>query len=55
MGVLEDLTEQSAERAQLEGSRLLSTKFVRSWRIKCGGFQMTRRSSSILEGPGSSA
>ena len=34
MGVLEDLTEQSAERAQLEGSRLLSTKFVRSWRIK---------------------
>ncbi|CAE7239270.1 unnamed protein product [Symbiodinium sp. CCMP2592] len=34
MHVLEALTCDAAEQAQTEGSRLLSTKFVRSWRIK---------------------
>ena len=34
MNVLEAITAPAAERAQQEGSRLLSTKFVRSWRIK---------------------
>ncbi|CAE7543949.1 RE1 [Symbiodinium necroappetens] len=34
MNVLEAMTASAAEQAQQEGSRLLSTKFVRSWRIK---------------------
>ena len=34
MNVLEAMTAPAAEQAQQEGSRLLSTKFVRSWRIK---------------------
>ncbi|CAE7748641.1 unnamed protein product [Symbiodinium sp. KB8] len=34
MNVLEAMTASAAEQAQREGSRLLSTKFVRSWRIK---------------------
>ena len=34
MNVLEAMTSSAAEQAQHEGSRLLSTKFVRSWRIK---------------------
>ncbi|CAE7237302.1 unnamed protein product, partial [Symbiodinium sp. CCMP2456] len=48
MNVLEPLTEAAATQAQHEGSRLLSTKFVRSWRIKMRKFPDGREEQQYL-------
>ena len=48
MNVLEALSEAAARQAQQEGSRLLSTKFVRSWRIKMRKFADGREEQQYL-------